>query len=144
MKYTTTIQQFGNNTGIEISEDQLEILEGGKRPLVVVTLNNYSYRCAVGKMGNRYLISLSAEHRNNAGVKGGDTLDIHVMLDTAPRTVEIPKDMQDALKSNDKAMMAFEKLAPSKKKAMVNAVLDAKTEETRQRRINKAVEELGE
>ncbi len=52
LKFTTEILQFGNNPGIEVSEQILESLGGGKRPLIVVILNNYSYTYAVGKMGN--------------------------------------------------------------------------------------------
>lgn len=141
MKFKTTIQQFGNNTGIELSEAQLEKLGGGKRPLVVVTLNGYSYRGAVGNMKGRYLISLSAANRKNAGVNGGDTLEIEVILDTAPRTVEVPQVLKEALKKQ-KLESAFEKLSPSRKKALVNSILDAKTEETRQRRIVKVIDSL--
>lgn len=142
MKYKTTIAQSGNNTGIEISEETLEQLGGGKKPLVVVTLNNYSYRSGVGKMGDKFMISLSAENRKNANVKGGDTLTVNVELDLAPRTVEVPTELQKALDKSKTAKANFEKLAPSKKKAMVLAIAEAKTEETRSRRIEKAIESL--
>ena len=82
MKFRTTIIQMGNNTGIEVNEQILDELGGGKKPLVVVTLNNYSYRCAVGKMGGKFMISLSAENRKNANVKGGDTVEISLELDS--------------------------------------------------------------
>lgn len=142
MKFKTTIHQTGNNTGIPVTEEILEKLGGGKRPLVVVTLNGYSYRSAVGKMGDRYLVSLSAENRKNAGVQGGDTVEVSLTLDTEPRTTEVPKDLQKALDGNKTAKAGFEKLAPSKKKALVLSVSGAKTEETRQRRIAKALETL--
>ncbi len=142
MKFMTTIVQTGNNTGIEISEQMLEKLGGGKKPLVVVTINNYSYRSAVGKMGDRFMISLSAESRKNANVKGGDTVEIDVNLDTTPRTIEVPLELQKALDKNKSAKTKFENLAPSKKKAMALSVIEAKTEETKKRRIEKAIEQL--
>jgi len=142
MKFKTTILQTGNNTGILLSEEVLEALGGGKKPLVVVTLNGYTYRGAVGKMGENYLVSLSAENRKNAGVKGGDTLEVTIELDTAPRTVEVPQELQKALDKNKIAKANFEKLAPSKKKAIVLAISDAKTEETKSRRIEKAIADL--
>jgi hypothetical protein len=112
IKYNTTILTSGNNTGIEVPEDILAKLSGGKKPLVVVRLNNYTYRSAVAKMGDKYLISLSAENRKNANVKGGDTLTIELELDTAPRTVEIPDDLQKAFDRNKTAKANFDKLAP--------------------------------
>ena len=68
------------------------------------------------------MISLSAENRKNASVKGGDTLEINIDLDTAPRTVEIPIDLQRVFGKNKTAKTNFEKLAPSKKKAIVLSI----------------------
>jgi hypothetical protein len=142
IKYKTTIVQTGNNTGIHVPENMLEKLNGGKKPLVKVTVNGYTYRSAVGKMGDQFMISLSAENRKNAGVKGGDTLEVTVTLDTEPRTVELPSELQTALNKNKAAKAAFEKLAPSRKKAMALSVAEAKTEETKMKRIAKAMNEL--
>lgn len=142
MKFKTKIVQTGNNTGIEVSEKVLNELGSGKKPLVVVTFNGYSYRSAVGKMGDKFMISLSAEHRKNAKVNGGDTVEVSIELDTAPRTVELPADLQRAFDKNKTAKANFEKLAPSKKKAIVLSINDAKTEETKVKRIAKAIEQL--
>ena len=142
MKFKTKIVQTGNNTGIEVNEKILDKLSGGKKPLVVVTVNNYSYRSAVGKMGDKFMISLSAENRKNANVKGGDTVEISLELDTAPRKVEIPSDLKKAFDKNKVAKANFEKSAPSKKKAIVLSITDAKTVETKLRRIEKAIEQL--
>ena len=142
VKYKTTIVQKGNNTGLHVPEDILEKLGGGKRPLVRVQLNGYTYRSAVGKMDGKFMIPLSAENRANAGVKGGDTLEVTLALDTLPRTVEVPSELKSALDKNKTAMLAFEKLAPSRKKAIVLSIGGAKTEETKTRRIEKAIKDL--
>jgi hypothetical protein len=144
MKFKTTIMQVGNNTGINVPPEVIEKLGGGKKPAVVVTLNNYSYRSTVAVMGGRYMISLSAENRKNANVKGGDELEITVMLDTEARTVDLPSDFKKGLDNNKQAQMAFEKLSPSKKKAMVVSINEAKTEETKFKRIEKAINSLVE
>lgn len=140
--YKTTIVQTGNNTGIHVPETILEKLNGGKKPLVKVTLNGYIYRSAVGKMGDKFMISLSTENRKNAKVEGGDTVEISLELDTAPRTIEVPTDFQKALDKNKIARANFEKLAPSKKKAMVLSITEAKATETRLKKIEKAIETL--
>lgn len=142
MKFKTIIIQTGNNTGIEVNEKILDELGGGKKPLVVVTLNNYSYRSAVGKMGAKYMISLSAENRKNANVKGGDIVEIGLELDTNPRTVDVPADLQKALDKSKIAKANFEKLAPSKKKAIVLSIIEAKSIETKLKRIEKIIETL--
>ena len=100
MKFKTKIIQIGNNTSIGVNEHIPGELDGGKKPLVVVTLNNHSYLSAVGKMKAKFIISLSAENRKNAKVKGGDIVEIGLELDTAPTTVEVPADFQKALDKN--------------------------------------------
>jgi len=142
MKFKTKIVQTGNNTGIEVTEQLLGKLGGGKKPLVVVTVSGYSYRSAVGKMGNKFMISLSAENRKNARVNGGDVVEIDLELDTEPRIVVIPPELQKAFDNNKTVKMNFERLSPSKKKAIVISISEAKTEETKSKRIEKALEQL--
>ena len=142
MKFKTKILQVGNNTGINVPPEIIEKLAAGKKPPVVVTLNKYTYRNTVAVMGGKYMISLSAENRKNANVKGGDELEITITLDTEPRTVELPADFQKGLDNNKEAKAAFEKLSPSRKKAIVVSINDAKTEETRIKRIDKAINSL--
>ena len=140
--FHTTILQTGKNTaGIRVPEEIMEKLDAGKRPLVRVTINTYTYRSAVAVMGGKYMIGFSAAHRKAAGVQGGDEADVTLELDLEPRTVEIPKDLKDALaKAN--ALAAFEKSAPSMKKEYVRQVEEAKAQETRERRITKIVAKL--
>ncbi len=116
---------------------------GGKRPLVKVKVNDYSYRSAVAVMDGKYMISMSAEHRQAGGFKGGDKVEVTLALDSEPRTVEIPEDLREALLAAD-LLSAFEKSAPSMKKEYVRWVQEAKAPETRERRIAKTVEKLRE
>jgi hypothetical protein len=141
--FHTTILQTGKNTaGIQVPEEIIEKLGAGKRPLVRVTINKYTYRSAVAVMGGKYMISFNPEHRKASGVQGGDETDVTLELDLEPRTVEIPTDLKEALiKAN--ALNAFERSAPSMKKEYVRQVAEAKAQETRERRITKIAEKLG-
>ena len=139
--FHTTILQFGNNTGIHVPDEVIEKLGGGKRPLVKVKVNDYSYRSAVATMDGNFMISFSSEHRNASGIQGGDEVEVRLALDLEPRTVEIPKDLEAAL-TEANALAAFNKSAPSMKKEYIRQVESAKTPETRERRIAKIVEKL--
>lgn len=140
--FHTTILQTGKNTaGIQVPEEIIEKLGAGKRPLVRVTVNNYTYRSAVAVMSSVYMISFNSEHRKAAGVQGGDETDVTLELDLEPRTVEIPRDLKEALVEAN-VLGAFEKSAPSMKKEYVRQVEEAKSQETRERRIAKIVEKL--
>ena len=90
------------------------------------------------------MVGVSAEHREAAGVKAGDTLDITLELDTAPRNVELPNDLAAALAAVAGARAAFDASSPSKRKEFVRQVEDAKTEETRARRIATVVSKVSE
>lgn len=142
VKFNTTIFQEGNNTGILVPAEVVEKLASGKRPAVNVTLNGFSYRSTIASMGGMFLIPLSAERRANAKVKGGDKLDVTLELDTAPREVELPADFKKALNKDKKALTFFDSLSYSGKSKYVLPIGQAKTEETRQRRIEKALSDL--
>jgi hypothetical protein len=63
-------------TGMEVPAKVLNELGSGKRPRVKVTINGYTYRSAVGSMGGRSLIPVSADVRAKAGVKAGDRVAV--------------------------------------------------------------------
>lgn len=142
MKLKTKIFQSGNTTGIVVPEEKVEELNSGKRPKVVVTVGKHTYRSSIAHMGGRYLISLSAANREKAGVQGGDEVVVEIVLDTAPREVEVPEDLATALAGEPAAKKFFESLSYSKQLAHVLSVEGAKKAETRQRRVEKVLETL--
>jgi Bacteriocin-protection, YdeI or OmpD-Associated/Domain of unknown function (DUF1905) len=142
MKFSTTMLQMGNNTGIDVPADVVAALGAGKRPPVVVNVNGYEYRSTVAPMGGKYLLPFSAERRKESGIQGGDAIAVELTLDTAPRTVEVPDDLQSALDASSAATAAWENLSYTHRKEHVRSVLDAKKAETRARRIAAVVTKL--
>ena len=142
MKFSSTMLLMGNNTGIEVPADVVEALGAGKRPAVVVNVNGYEYRSTVAPMGGKYLLPFSAERRKQSGIGGGDAIDVELTVDTAPRTVDVPDDLQAALDASPTVSAAWEKLSYSQRKAHVTSVLGAKAAETRARRITKVTATL--
>jgi hypothetical protein len=140
--FRTTILKTGKNTtGIEVPAEIIEKLGSGKRPLVRVTIKKFTYPGAVAVMGGKFMIALSADNRQAAGVQGGEEVEVTIELDNEPRTVEIPKDLRSTLVGAG-ALNAFENSAPSMRKEYVRQVEEAKAQETRARRILKIVEKL--
>ena len=125
-------------TGIVVPPEVIESLGGGKKPPVKLTVNGYTYHSTVAVMGGKFMVAFSSEHRAASGIKGGDAIEVDIVLDDSPRTVEVPADFSAAL---DAAGMrpAFDKLAFSHRKEHVRAIEEAKTAETRTRRIDNAV-----
>ena len=142
MHFSTTMSQMGNNTGIEVPPEVIDSLGGGKRPAVTVTVNGYTYRSTAAVMGGRHLIPFSSDKRADTGISGGDAIEVDIELDTEPRPVEVPDDLAAALAAVPTAKEAYDRLSPSAKKAHVTSVESAKTDETRQRRVEAAVAKL--
>ncbi|MBI4329306.1 MAG: DUF1905 domain-containing protein [Chloroflexi bacterium] len=68
-----------------------------------------------------------------------DTVEVEVELDTAPRVVEVPEDISQALASRLEASERFAKMPYSHQKEYVNWINSSKRAETRARRIEQAV-----
>ena len=140
MKFHTTLLQSGKTaTGIQVPNEVVESLGAGKRPPVRVTINGYTYRNTIAVMGGVFMVGVAAEHREKARVAGGDQIDVEIELDTAPRELAVPLDFSTALAAEPAARRSFESLSYSRKQALVLPIEQAKTPETRQRRIDKAL-----
>ncbi|MCL4249907.1 MAG: YdeI/OmpD-associated family protein [Anaerolineae bacterium] len=141
---TTVVQEEGKNaTGLRIPAEAIDALGGKKRPAVRVTLSGYTYRSTVAAYGDVFMLPLAQEHREAAGVKAGDQVEVTLELDTEPRTVEVPDDLAAALAARPGARAAFDALAYSARKEHVRQVETARAQETRERRIAKIVASLG-
>lgn len=143
LSFETTILQSGKNTtGIQVPEAVVNNLASGKKPAVKVTVNSFTYRSSIAVMGGAFMISVSAEVREKAGIKGGDKVKVVLELDKEPREVVLPADFNKLLSANAKAKHFFESLSYSAKQRYVLPIQQAKGEDTRNRRIEKAISDL--
>lgn len=128
MRFRTVVRLGGKTaTGIPVPEEVVEGLGKGKRPPVRATINGHTYRSTVASVDGEFMLPISAENREGAGVAAGDGVDVDIELDT------------DA-----DARRFFDRLSYSKKQRLVLPIEQAMTNETRQRRIVRAVGMLGE
>jgi hypothetical protein len=141
MQFETMVRLEGKTaTGLEVPEAMVEALGAGKRAKVVVTINGYSYRSSVAPYNGVYMLPLSAEHRTAAGVAAGDMVTVGIALDNEVRVVTVPDDLAAALAVDPARRAAFDALSYSNQRRHVLSVEDAKTPETRARRVAKVVE----
>jgi hypothetical protein len=111
---------------------------GGSRPASTV-------RESVGSRGSSALgspsvLGLNRQVRQAVAVEAGDEVDVAIELDTAPREVNVPRELAAALASDPQASAAFERMAFTHRKECARWITDAKQEETRKRRIRQALE----
>jgi len=139
--FKTIIESFGNNTGIVVPLENLESLQAGKKPGVKVIIGEYEYESTVATMNGLFLIPLSKNHREKSGLKGGDEIEVTLVLEGLDRTVKLP----DALKQifiERNLIEVFDKQSYSNRKEMVRQIVESKKEETRVKRINQIIEQL--
>jgi hypothetical protein len=137
---TKLLKGGGDTTGFVIPDKIVEALGQGKKPKVTVTINGgFSCPNTVAVMGGQYMIGISKERRALAGVAGGDTIEVTLELDTAPRVMEVPPDLAAALAKDKAAKAYFATLSYSNQRRHIDPINQAKSPETRARRIEKSV-----
>ena len=143
MRFQAEVLSSGKNTtGIEVPAEIVDALGAGKRPKVRVTIGHYSYRTSIASMGGVFMLSVSAEVRAGAGIAAGDEVDVELALDTEPREVTVPPDLAAALDADASVRATFDRLSYSTRRRLVEPIEGAKTDETRQRRIAKVIDQV--
>ena len=121
----------------------VEAIFGQKRPKIKATFDGAPYRGLLTKMGTPYHILLvRSDIRKVINKSNGDEVSITVELDTEPRVVVVPNDLQKLLDANAAANAQYDKLSYTHRKEFVNWINDAKREATRERRLAKTIEML--
>ena len=141
--FRTQLQPRGPAAAVVLDDAQVAAVgEGPKRFPVVATVNGYTWRTSVARMGGEFLLGLNREVRQGAGVQAGDEVDVTIELDSAPRDVEVPEALAAALAADPQAKAAFDGMAFTHRKEYARWVSEAKREQTRQRRVQQALEML--
>jgi Bacteriocin-protection, YdeI or OmpD-Associated/Domain of unknown function (DUF1905) len=115
---------------------------GRARPPVKVTIRGHTWRTTPGIYGGVAYVGLNRSVRAAAGVDAGDRVRVRMELDTQPRTVDVPRDLREALAAAPAAESAFAGLSYTHRREYVEWVEEAKRPETRSRRIAGAVERV--
>jgi hypothetical protein len=145
MRFRATLESNGKTaTGIRVPDEVVEALGSGRKPQVRVTIAGHTYRSTIASRRGRYLLGVSGENRERAGIAAGDELDVELALDTEPREVPVPPDLMGAFAAAAESKRFFDTLTPSQKQWYVLPIEQAKAVETRERRIAKAIAMLRE
>jgi hypothetical protein len=145
MKIRVLIESAGKTAaGMHIPGEVVEALGAGKKPPVTITINGHAYRSTIATVDGRFMVGISAENRALAGVDAGQEVDVDLELDTQPREVFVPPELREALDREPAAARFFEGLSYSNRLRHARPIAEAKTPETRQRNLEKAMAALRE
>jgi len=136
--FHTKLEETGGPIGLVVPEDAMAQLGPGKRYPVVVTLAGYSYRNTVGWYKGAFRIAFSAENRQGSGLNPGDEVDVTLELDDAPRVLELPDQFAGGLRDAG-VLEKFTALSYSKQRTFVDPWVAAKSQETRDKNLAKAI-----
>ncbi len=135
MRFRTVVELGGKTaTGIRVPPEVVASLRSGKRPPVRVTIKGHTYRSTVAIMGGAFMIGVSAEVRRAPGSPPA-TRSMSTSSSTPSPAMVVPPDLAAALDGDPDARRSFDGLSYSNKRRLVTPINDAKTTETRQRRI---------
>ena len=141
-KFTAKIEEIKGSPCIFFPYDvEAEFGTRGRVP-VKLTFDGVPYFGSMIKYGApQHMLPILNAIRDKIGKETGDTVEITLVKDDSERTVEMPEDFEKLLKK-EKLQAVFEKLSYSHRKEYVRWITEAKKEETRQRRLAKAMEML--
>ena len=137
--FDTTVAGSGGKTGIVVPDEVVERLGAGHRPAVHVSLNGHAYRSTVAVMGGQHLVGVPAAVRAATGLAAGDPVTVELAVATTPREVDVPAELADALAADPAAGAFFAGLSNSLQRYHADLVRSARSPETRERRVAKAL-----
>jgi Domain of unknown function (DUF1905)/Bacteriocin-protection, YdeI or OmpD-Associated len=104
------------------------------------TINGFPFRSSLMPMGGCHFMAVNRTMREGASCKAGDIVSVVMERDTLPRTVKVPDPLKKALAKNKTAQANWKKYSFSNQKEMALAIIEAKQEETRARRLTRIVD----
>jgi len=142
-RFKATLEESGRGGGrlLQVPFDAKQVF-GEARPAVAGTLNGTPFRGRLSAYGGKTYLGLKKEIRDSAGIDLGDVVDVTLDRDEAPREVEVPAALLVAFERDSAAKAAFGKLAFTHRNEYARWISEAKKEETRERRVAKALEML--
>jgi Bacteriocin-protection, YdeI or OmpD-Associated/Domain of unknown function (DUF1905) len=132
----------GGGHTLEVPLDVRDVF-GEARPPVRGTVNGTPFRTTVAVYGGKSYLGFNRELREAAGIGDGDEVEIELERDDEPREVEVPATFAEALEAGG-VRGAFDALSFTHRREYVSWIEEAKREETRERRLVKAVDMLRE
>ena len=142
-KFTARIEAaFGGGAGVMFPFDVEKEFGAKGRVAVKATFDGVSYAGSLMKCGpGHHMLGILKSIQEQIGKGVGDSVEVVVLKDDTERTVEIPAEFNTLLKKED-LLEDFEALSFTHRKEYCRWITEAKKEETRLRRLQKAVEML--
>jgi hypothetical protein len=125
--------------------EHVPALGGMKQKRAFGWINGHEFMTATFPYkGQGLWVGVPKAARVAAGAAVGDTVTLELILDETPRTVAVPPELAKAFAAEPELAARFEKLSFSRKRELADPISEAKKQETRDARTEKAVARLRE
>jgi Domain of unknown function (DUF1905)/Bacteriocin-protection, YdeI or OmpD-Associated len=144
-KLEFTVKLEGKGTSVAWLNAPFDVIKVfGTRARVPVrgTINGFAFRSSLMPMGGCHGMAINKSMRDGAGVKAGDAVSVVMERDEGKRVVEAPALLKKEMAKSKTAQAKWEKLSFTNKKEIALSITSAKQEETRRRRLAKAMDIL--
>jgi hypothetical protein len=147
-EFKATLDQVGPNgawTYMRIPFDVPAFYGTRGRVSVMGTINGSEFRSSIfpdGEGGFHMMVNKNMQRE--AKVKPGDVVTVVMQMDVGERNITLPDDVKAAMRLNKEAQAGFAKMTPSARKEYVDWITSAKQQQTRDRRIEKAIPMIAE
>ncbi len=109
---------------------------------VKAAFDGVPYTGSLIKYGSpQHMLPMLKAIRERTGKAPGDTVEVKVWKDDAPRTLKVPAEFKEVMRKSG-VTSVFDSLSYTHRKEYCRWIAEAKKEETRKRRLEKAVEML--
>ena len=138
-RFTEKLEPAGEGgawTGLFLTKAQSAKLGSKGRVPVVMKLNGTEFCAFAAPMGDgTHGIVVNKKMQTQANLKQGDRVKVELDIDTKPRTVEVPAELEKALAKSKKAKKFFDELSYTHQKDYASWIADAKRPETKEKRL---------
>jgi hypothetical protein len=144
-KLEFTVKLEGKGTSVAWLNAPFDVIKVfGTRARVPVrgTINGFAFRSSLMPMGGCHGMAINKSMRDGAGVKPGDAVSVVMERDEGKRIVEAPALLKKEMAKSKTTQAKWEKLSFTNKKEIALSISSAKQEETRRRRLAKAMDIL--
>jgi hypothetical protein len=139
----TPTERGGGGHLVVVPEDVVESLGGKGRIPVNATFNGIPYRGSIVSVGGgAHVLGVLTAIVEELGIDFGQPIDVTVELDTQERTVDMSEALGAAMRKEPALKDAWDGLSFTRRKELSRSIEEAKKPGTRDRRLEKALEEL--
>ena len=142
-KIRNPIYKVGINRCIDVPEDIADSLGKGKYILVKGHAEGLYFRTTLVPRGEgKYRLFIHSSVWRTLEIDAGDTITVYIEKDTESREIPLPPDIADAFPEGSIQHTALISLTTTHRSGFIKWIEEAKTPETREKRIHVGIDRI--